>query len=79
MHAAGLTLRASCWHHMQAELVLGGRARTVLSHSTLAQQAALYVRELQYLCNGLAVPWLAPRDKTAAPSLLQRDVLPLTA
>lgn len=75
MHAAGLDLRASCWHHMQAELVLGGRARMALSHSTLAQQAALYVRELQYLCNGMAIPWLRPHDTTAAPTLLQTDTL----
>lgn len=75
LHTAGLTLRASGWHHMQAELVLGGRAPMVLSHSTLAQQAALYVRELQYLWNDLPVPWLRPHDTTAATSLLQ----PITA
>lgn len=79
MHTAGLNLRANCWHHMQAELVLGGHTRMALSHSTMAQQAALYVRELQYLCNGLAVPWLSPHDTTPAPSLLLRDALPLSA
>lgn len=78
MYRAGLNLRANCWHHMQAGLVLDGylaaldrELRMYLSHSTLAQQAALYAQELPYLQCGQTVPWLRPHDTTAAPELLR--------
>lgn len=79
MYQAGLNLRAGCWHHMRAELVLDGylaaldrEVRMYLSSSTLQEQAALYARELEYLQLGLIVPWLRPHDTTPAPSLLPR-------
>jgi hypothetical protein len=80
MYQAGLNLRANCWHHMEADLVLDGYlaaldrdVKMYLSHLTLEDQAQLYARELDYLELGLLVPWLQPRDTTAAPSLLRRE------
>jgi hypothetical protein len=78
MYAAGLNLRAGCWHHMRAECVLDGylaaldrEVKMYLSYSTLLEQAVLYARELDYLRLGLVVPWLRPHDATCAPSLLR--------
>jgi len=80
MYQAGLNQRAGCWHHMHVEKVLDGylaaldkEVRMYLSHSTLEEQAQLYVRELQYLELGLLVPWLQPHDETSAPSLIARQ------
>jgi hypothetical protein len=77
MYAAGLNLRANCWHHMHAELVLEGHlaalgkdVKMYMSHATRDQQAALYALELKFLEFGLIVPWMRPHDDTTAPSLL---------
>ena len=79
MYQAGLNLRAGCWHHMHAELVLDGwlaaldkNVRMYMSHSTMDQLAALYAVELKYLEVGLVVPWLRPHDDTSAPAVLRR-------
>ena len=79
MYAAGLNLRANCWHHMHAELVLDGHlaaldkdVKMYMSYATLDQQAALYALELKFLEFGLIVPWLRPHDDTTASALLQK-------
>lgn len=82
MYGAGLNLRANCWHHMQAGMVLEGflaalgkDVRMYMSWSTGEQQAALYALELKYLELGLVVPWLRPHDESSAPGLLERHAL----
>ena len=77
MYTMGLNLRAACWHHMRAQLVLDGYlaaldrdVRMYLSHSTMAEQAALYERELEFLDDDEAIPWLREHDKTPTPSIL---------
>jgi hypothetical protein len=86
MYAAGLNLRANCWHHMRAELVLEGYlaaldkdVKMYMSSATLDQQAALYALELRFLEFGLILPWLRPHDGSSAPALLQKHALAVAA
>lgn len=77
MFMTGLNLRAACWHHMHAQLVLDGYlaaldrdVRMYLSYNTMAEQSALYERELEFLDEERPVPWLRENDKTPTPSIL---------
>ena len=73
MFKAGLNMRASCWHHTEAELILDGYLaaldrdlRMYLSHNTMADHSALYNKELSYLDKGMPVPWLRGKERTPA-------------
>ena len=86
MYQAGLNLRAGCWHHMHAELILDGYlaaldkdVKMYLSHSTMDELAALYAIEMKYLELGLVVPWLRAHDDSSAPAVLARHAALETA
>lgn len=86
MFSAGLNLRANCWHHLRAEVVLEGHlaaigkdVRMYMSHATEREQAELYGLELNYFDLGLMVPWLRPHDTTSAPAVFERHLQLATA
>lgn len=77
MFDTGMNQRACGWHHTHVDLVLDGYlaaldkdVRMFFSHNTMPEQEALYGMELEYLDDGVPVPWLREGDKTSVASLL---------